>query len=214
MHQTRNITAFVINAQDDIHAYHSGTTPLVGTQLNGWTFDGGGEGTPHTIDSIAQNGSDITATTATSHTLTTGAIVSITNTGDVNYDKIHVVTAVGSATTFDVTAAFGSTATGTLDEAATLIAGAGAAGSYTVTWWCSASAASANNTFDLSVYKEAELVVGTEMRRKFSSTDFGVTSGGGGMTIADGDHISLTVANVGASGNIVRRNVTLLLEKN
>jgi hypothetical protein len=219
MHQTRNTTPFVINANDDVHAYHSdgggggSAIGLTGSQLNNWTFNVGGDGTPHAITSIVQNGSDITVTTGTSHTMVAGAIASITNTGDGNYDKIHVVNAV-TATTFDVTATFGSTATGTLDEAATLIAGTGAAGSYTVTWWCSASAVGANHTFDLYVYKEAALVAGTEMRRKFSSTDFGVTSGGGRVTITDGDHISMALSNVGASGNIVRRNVTLLLEKN
>lgn len=214
MHQTRNTTAFVINASDDIHSYHSGTTPLTGSHLNNWTFDAGGDGTPHAITAIVDyDGTWIEVTTGTSHLLAAGDIVSQTNLTDVAYEGIFVVQAVPDATTYRVIATYTATDTGMMDQAATLIAGTGAAGEYTVTWWCSASSVGANHIFDVSIYNGAALIDGTEFRRKFSGNDFGSLSGGGRVTIADGDRISMAIANVGASGNIIRRNLTLLIEK-
>ncbi len=215
MHQTRNTTAFVINAADDVHVYHSGVTPIIGSELNNWTFDAGGEGTPHAITAIADyDGTWIEVTTGTPHGLAPGDIVSQSNLANVAYEGVFFVQAVPDTTHYRVIATFTASDTGTMDQAATLIAGAGAGGSYTVIWWCSASAESANHIFDVSVYKGATLIPGTEMRRKFSSTDFGVTSGGGRVTIVEGDRISFALANVGASGNIIRRNLTLLVERN
>jgi hypothetical protein len=64
-----------------------------------------------TVSSIAQNGTDITVTTATAHNLLVGDEVELD--GDTGYDGTYDVTAVGSTTTFDVTATFVATGTGT-----------------------------------------------------------------------------------------------------
>ena len=62
-----------------------------------------------TITSIAQNSTDITVTAI--HTLTVGESVELS--GDTGYDGTYVVTAISTTVSFDVTATFVTTGTGT-----------------------------------------------------------------------------------------------------
>ncbi len=62
-----------------------------------------------TIASIAQNGTDITVTGT--HALAVGDMVELT--GDTGYDGTYDVTAISTTATFDVTATFVATGTGT-----------------------------------------------------------------------------------------------------
>ncbi len=62
-----------------------------------------------TIASITQNGTDITITGT--HALTVGDLVELT--GDTGYDGSYEVTAISTTATFDVTATFVATGTGT-----------------------------------------------------------------------------------------------------
>jgi hypothetical protein len=64
-----------------------------------------------TVSSIAQNLTDITITTSSAHSLVVGDMVELD--GDTGYDGEYDVTAVGATTTFDVTATYVATGTGT-----------------------------------------------------------------------------------------------------
>lgn len=211
MFDTNNADAYVINGQTDDHMYH--TNGMVAGELAGWTFDAGGAGTSIAIASIGNGGGGkIDVTTSTNHGLATNDIVSITNTGDSNYDTTFIVTAIGSDTVFEVTATFGSTATGTMDQAAVLIAGGDAAGDYLVTWHASGTSATNNETFDFAIHVGATHQASTNTRRKFGTAgDVGSFSGVSIIKVANADRISFMISNIDSAANITLRNFTLVL---
>lgn len=212
MHDEDNTDAFVVNdAGADFHSYH--TNGLVAGDIADWTFDAGGAGTSHAIDSIADGGGgEIAVTTGTAHGLAIGDIISQTNLSDAAYVGIFVVNTITSSTIYEVTATFTATGTGTMDQAATLKCGTGAAGAYNITWYCSATSATNNETFDFRLQKEASIVTGSKVRRKFgTATDFGSFSGGAIIDVADGDQISLALSNEDSAGDVTLRNFTLIV---
>ena len=64
-----------------------------------------------TVSSIVQNGTDITITPSAAHTFVEGDEVELS--GDTGYDGTYDITTVTGTTTFDVTATFVATGTGT-----------------------------------------------------------------------------------------------------
>ena len=207
-----NTDSYVITAQTNLHAYHS--NDLAGGHLSGWTFDGGGFGISHLITAIADyDGTWIEVTTGDAHGLAPGDIVSQVNLADVAYEGVFIVQAVPDTTHYRVIATYTATDTGTMDQAATLIAGTGAAGEYHLTWVTSTTAAN-NETFDFFVYVEATMEPGTPVRRKIGTgTDWGALPGTAIITIADGDHVSLILSNTGSAGNVTHRNFTFVLNR-
>ncbi len=210
-----NGDAYVINdAGGDEQVYH--TNGLAAGDLEGWTFDAGGAGTSFPIASIADgvaSGIDIEVTTTGSHLLADGDIVSQSNLANGAYVGVFVVKDIISATQYEVAAVFTATGTGTMDQAATLIAGAGSAGQYLVSWSASATSASTNDIFDFSVHVEALHITSTNTRRKFGiAGDVGAMSGVSIITIAVGDHVSFDLENVTpAVDDITVRNFALVL---
>ena len=214
MHDEDNTDAFVINdAGADFHSYH--TNGLASGDLAGWTFDIGGGGTSFPIASIADaGGGDITVTTTGTHGLAIGDIISQTNLADVAYVGVFDVLTVPTTTTYTVTAAFTATGTGTMDQASVLIVNPGSAGTYFLSYWISSTSATNNETFDFQLYKDASAITGTKIRRKFgTAADFGSKSGGGLVTVANNDKISLALSNEDSAGNITIRNFTLVLTR-
>ena len=213
MSDEANTDAYTVNAQINAHAYH--TNGLAGFHLSNWTFDAGGEGAPHAITAIADyDGTWIEVTTGDAHGLEVGDIVSQVNLADVAYEGVFVVQAVPDTTHYRVIATYTATDTGTMDQAATLIAGTGAAGEYLVTWSASATTATNNETFDYSICIGATPAAGTQVRRKFgTAADYGSMSGTAILTIADGDPVSFILHNDDSSGNTTIRNLTLVLDR-
>ena len=215
MHDEDNTDAFVINdAGADFHSYH--TNGIAAGDLADWTFDIGGGGTSFPIASIADgaaSGVDIAVTTTGDHLLAVGDIISQTNLAVAAYVGIFIVKAIISTTVYEVAAVFDVTATGTMDQASTLIAGVGSSGVYYLSYWISAILPVGNNeTFDFQLDKNATLIVGTKVRRKFGTAgDFGSMSGGGVVSVADGDKISLALSNEDSAADITIRNFTLVL---
>ncbi len=207
-----NTDSYVVNAQTDLHAYHS--DGLAGGHLSGWAYDGGGVGISHAITAIVDyDGTWIEVTTGDAHGLAPGDIISQTNLADAAYGGIFVVQAVPDTTHYRVIAAFTATGTGTMDQAATLIAGTGAAGEYHMTW-VATTTASNNETFDFFVYVQAEMEPGTPVRRKIGTgTDWGALPGTAIITIADGDHVSFILSNTGSAGDVLHRNFTFVLNR-
>ena len=213
IHDEDNTDAFVVNAEDDFHSYH--TNGLAQGDLADWAFDAGGAGTSHAIASIADgtpSGTDIAVTTSTSHGLAVGDIISQTNLTSAVYTGIFEVKDITSVTIYEVAAVYTATDTGTMDQAATLEADAIAAGVYSFAYYISATPVGANETFDIQLYKEATAVVGSKVRRKFGGGgDFGSMAGGGIVSVADGDKISFALSNEDSAANLTFRNLTIVL---
>lgn len=215
MFDTNNTNAYVINdGGSDQQAYH--TNGIVAGDLAGWTFDAGGAGTSFPIASIADgtpNGTDIAVTTTGTHGLAVGDIVSQSNLANSAYTGFFVVKDINSTTIYEVAAVFTATGTGTMDQAATLIADVGSAGQYLVAYSASGTAATNNDVFDFAVHVEATHQSSTNEQRKFAvGADIGAWSNVSIITIADGDHVSFMVNNDNASsGDITIRDFTLVL---
>ena len=205
-----NTDAFVVNAITELHAYHSNGLADLHSE-GGWTVDVGGAGTSVAIASIADGGGgEIAVTTGAAHGLATGDIISQTNLTDAAYVGLFVVNTITSSTIYEVTAVYTATDTGTVDQAAVLIAGADNAGTYVISWHSSGTSATNNETFDFELCKNATLIIGTKSRRKFGTGgDFGTFSGGSIVEIAAGDKISFALQNNDSAGNITIRNLTM-----
>jgi hypothetical protein len=214
MTDSTNTDAFVVNDTAMPHCYH--TNGLAAGDLASWTFDAGGAGTSVAITAAATagGGTSTNFTTGAAHNLAVGDVVSVSNssTADPNYDKVHVVSAVADGTHFEVVTTFGATCTATMDQAATLTAGADAAGVYYVTWNASATSAVNNEIFDFVTYIGATAQTKTETRRKFGTAgDYGSLGGGALLTIAAADKVSWTVQNNDSAGNITVRDLNVVL---
>lgn len=214
IHDEDNTDAFIINdAGGDFHSYHTNGLHL--GDLVDWTFDAGGAGTSFPIASIADgaaSGVDIAVTTTGSHGLAVGDIISQTNLANVTYVGVFKVKAIISDTIYEVAAVFTATGTGTMDQAATLEADAVAAGVYNFAWYASGTTATNNETIDFQLYKDATPIEGSKVRRKFGTAgDFGSMSGGGIVTVVNGDKISFALSNEDSAGNVTLRNLTIVL---
>ena len=207
-----NAAAYVINAQTDIHAYHTATIADGGS--SGWTFDIGGAGVPVAIASIADGaatGVDIEVTTTGNHGLEVGDIVSQTNLTSAVYTGIFVVKAKISNTQYEVAAVYTATDTGTMDQAATLTCDVGSGGNYILEWAASASAATSSDIFDFTTFKNATVLPGSTTRRKFGTGgDIGSMSGiSPPFAAVAGDKISFMMVNTSSAGNMTNRNLVV-----
>ncbi|KKL96241.1 hypothetical protein LCGC14_1846440 [marine sediment metagenome] len=213
MFDTENSDAFVINAVNEDHMYH--TNGLAAGALAGWTFDIGGSGTPKAIMAIvdgADSGVDIAVSTNPAHDLAVGDIISQTNLTNAAYVGTFVVKAVISANIYEVAAVFTATGTGTMDQAATLICTAGSQGVYKINWNASATAASNNDIFVFAIHVEAIRVPSTNIERKFGiAADIGAMSGSSIITVGSGEHVSFMVLNTVGSGNITLKDLNVNL---
>ena len=214
MYDEANGTAYTINAQTDVHLYH--ILGMADGGSLGWTFDNGGAGVPIAIASIADgadSGVDIAVTTTGNHGLTAGDVISQTNLASAVYTGVFMVKAIINNTIYEVEAVYTATDTGMMDAAATLTADAGSAGTYAMSWSCSATSASSSEVFDWNIYLNAAAIIGSSVRRKFGT-------GGdiGSMSVATppfdvvaGDKLSLAFANNDSAGNLTIRNTVLTL---
>lgn len=216
MFDTNNTDAFVItDGGSDRQLYH--TNGLAAGDLRGWTFDAGGAGTSFPVASVADSpgssGSQAQITTTGSHLLAVGDIVSLSNMSAGTNVGAFVVVGPVAATTFEITSSDSTNATGTMDQAATLIAGTGAAGQYLVAFSASGTAAANNDIFDFAVHVEAAHQDSTNEQRAFAvGADIGAWSNVSIITILAGDHVSFMINNdASSSGDITLRDFTLVL---
>ena len=213
MYDEDNTDAFVVNDTALAHVYH--TNGIASANLNGWTFDAGGAGTSIAVSSVADaGGGEITVTTGAAHGLAANDIISLTNMSDATYDGVYVVESIGDSTHFNVTVAYNADSTGTVDQAATLTASTGSAGTYLVNWTASATSAVNNETFDFCLYNNATIVTGSKIRRKFGTGgDFGAMAGAVILSISDADKLSFSLTNNDTAGNVTVRDLTVTLSR-
>ncbi len=216
MHDEDNGDAFIVtDAGTEFQSYH--TNGLTSGDLAGWTFDAGGAGTSFPIASIADSpasgGVQAQITTTGSHLLAAGDIVSLSNMSAGTNAGIHIVLAPVAATTFEITSTNSTTATGTMDQAATLIAGTGVSGTYQFGYHFAGTPVGANETFDFVLYNNATTVLGSKARIQFGAgAKFAAFSWGGLFDVTDGDKISFAFSNEDSAANITIRdfNITLV----
>lgn len=211
MFDTDNADPFGINAVNSDHMYHS--NGIQAGELLDWTFDPGGAGTPIAIASIADGGGgEISVTTSVAHGLVVDGIISITNTGVVAYDDTFKVNSITSPTVFKVTAVFSITATGVVDQAATLKCGVGSAGRYVITWSASVSPGSNNDSFDFAIHRNEAHQGRTNTRSKFgNSGDHRAIAGAAILTLVAGDKLSWMARNVSGAGDLTVRNFSMVV---
>ncbi len=209
-----NTDAFVVNAQNDHHMYHSNGI-VAGDLGGGWTFDAGGAGTSHSITSIADgaaSGVDIAVTTGDNHLLAVDDIVSQTNLTSAVYTGHFKVKAIISDTVYEVAAVFTATDTGTMDQAAVLICPTGGTGTYLCTWGCDGSPATNNDVFDFALHQDATHQDKSNGRNKFGTAgDVDAISRTCLLDIAAGERVSWMVRNTSGSGNITIRHLNVVL---
>ena len=211
-----NDDSFLIVSQDEFHCYH--TNGLVAGDLINWTFDAGGAGTSFPVASIANSpasgGSAAEITTTGSHLVVAGDIVSLTNMSAGTNAGIHIVIDPVTATTFEITTANSTTATGTMNQAAGIICGTGAQGAYLATWSISGSSDTNNETFDFKLLNRATDITGTKARDKFGTAgDYDSSTVTKIITVAAGDLISWALLNQDTAGDFTARHLTLTLSR-
>lgn len=214
MTDNENTNAFTVVEQTSEHAYHSNGL-VAGDLGGGWTFDAGGAGSSHAIDSIADgaaSGVDIAVTTGDAHNLAIGDIVSQSNLTSAVYTGHFKVKAIISSTIYEVAAVFTSTDTGTMDQAAVLICPTGGTGTYYCTWSCDATTATNNEVFDFALHLDEVHQAKSNARRKFGTAgDIGSVSKVCLLDITAGDKISFMVKNIDSAGNLTIRNLNVVL---
>ena len=214
MTDNENTDAYVVTEQDNEQAYHSNAL-VAGDLGGGWTFDAGGAGTSHAIDSIADgvaSGVDIEVTTSDNHLLAVGDIVSHSNLTSAVYTGHFKVKAIISDTEYEVAAVFTSTDTGTMDQAAVLICPTGGTGTYHCAWSCDVEAATNNHIFDFALHLDETHQPKSNARRKFATGgDIGSISKVCLLDITAGERVSFMVKNTSGSGNLTIRNLNVVL---
>ena len=200
-HDEDNGTEFVVTQTLGLQGYHNAGT--VAGDLAGWTFDAGGAGTSFPIASIADDGGgNILVTTTGTHGIAVGNMITQSNLTDTNYEGVFKVLTVPSTTTYTVTATWGSTDTGTMDEPAQLAVNPIAVGVYSVDYSLSGDTATNNEQFDFELYCDSTKITGTKRTNKFGiSADINTMGGCGIFAIPLDGRIALVLENQESAGN-------------
>ena len=132
---------------DQVNTYHPmWTSGVVAGTLDGWTFLAGLDGTFTSVTN--PGGGQVTFNTPAPHGMVAGQIVAITGASVAGYQPpnptIFVIQST-TATSFNVIATFTATATGFCTRGSCLIAGASAAGRYTINWSVTAKTTTGSN---------------------------------------------------------------------
>ncbi len=205
---------FDVWASAEDHSFHS--DDMAAGDLNGWTFQAGGaangEAFAITVVAAGSVGGDIVVTTSAAHGFSVGNVITQVNLSDSAYVDVFIVNKIISSTKYEVTAAFTATGTGQVHKADALICGQDAAGIYLLNWSASASGAGANTVFDFDLHHNADILLGTRVRRKFGSAgDVGAVCGTSILRVEKGEYISFLILNVSNATNISFVNFNLNL---
>jgi hypothetical protein len=168
------------------------------------------EGGLATIDSIAQNGSDITITTAAEHGFDVGDPVSFV--GSTGYDGQYMITAVADVTHFDVTAAFDS------DGSGFAIVGDNVEvpvdGTYIFTGFFSGAVVTSGATFEFDAIIDDVLVNKGRPSRKFANAgDVGNMSGTFFIDLTAGQKLSFVARNISNTNNFTSEGTNINIHR-
>jgi len=208
-----NTTEYVIHAANQEHGFHS--SGVAAGDLAGWTFNAGSNGTSIAIASIANaSGGDITVTTGAVHGLTVGDIVSQTGLSDSNYLGFFSVKTVPTTTTYTVTATWGATGTGFVDEPSHIHVQDIAIGTYLIMWTASLSVVGTAITLDFFLHDGTSIIAGSKGRHKIASaSNFKMIGGQALRKVVKEDRIFFAFSNTTNSTNVMIRDFSLITVK-
>lgn len=155
-------------------------------------------GTSAAFTAVADGGSGEITVTSAGHSLLAGEYISIT--GSNTYDDIYVIESV-TTNTFNVTATFVATSTGTFSRGTRLKNFE--RGFYEFNWSFSADSAGNNLNYQFTVFDNAVEITETRRETKFASAgDVDTVAGGGQFFVEKDSHIWFAVKNVSNATDI------------
>ncbi len=205
-----------LNANGNPSTIETANTPIALRQftigsLQNFTFDAGSTGAITIYANYAGTVAGTVKVTSNGHGLTTDDFISIR--GSANYKGIFQITTIAGGNEFYFTHSWdGDDGASDWDEPSHLIAGAAAAGEYTVEWDMSSAAGSGGDTFIFCVYNNTTAHLSSKVQRKFANNDVGAYGGCGIILLAAGDWIFLTASNDG-TGTITNSYGALILSR-
>lgn len=214
-----NSTAQVINAADELHGMVTDGM-AADAMLRGFSFQAGETGAIDTIvDASGVGGAagDIRCTTNSPHAMSIGDVVVNNDLANPNYVGVFVVTDVPDNTHYDITTSFSFTGFGSFQRPDALTASEGTRGPMMVVVCKSGGGVANGETFDWFLGHQTAIVQASyagEQRRKFGmGGDVGPISLCARRQVGPGDIFFLLMNNIGASGNVVQRNVELHIHR-
>lgn len=213
IHDADNTSVYTIHAANEIHAYHG--AGVSAGDITGWSFNAGSAGTSIAISSIADNGSGtILVTTSAAHGLTVNDVICHTALSDSNYVGFFTALTVPTTTTYTVTATWGATDTGFVDEPAHIHVEDIAIGAYMITWTASLSVAGNTITLDFHLHDGTNIIVGSKGRHRIANaTAFKMIGGQAIRKVVSGDRIFFAFSNTTNSSNLTIRDFSLIAVK-
>lgn len=208
MYQLENGVATTISVADVFHPIRNFVTGAV----SGWTFIAGGAGT--ITDTETSGG--LLRCTDPAHGLSTGDCITLVGMGTAAHNGHTLVTIDGDgAFICDNISWAADNDTGSWIQGAALIAGASAAGMYSLAWTASISPAVNNHIYTGTALKNCTLCCKSRSRIKSGGAGEFTSMCGSGFVenVVAGDIISLSVKNVGADGNLTVRHADFKLVK-
>ena len=188
---------------------HAAQSVFSANGVNDWTFAAGQSGM---ITAFADADGGNVEVTSLTHGLTDGDTVTIV--GTTNYNGIFLVQN-GGASTFEITDTWViDDATGSFYEGDYLVPDSGQAGTYLVHWAHSGKPMTSGATFTVGVYCDATEQTSLTMTRTYQdATDDGVMASLGHVTVAEGDHVWVGVANTTGTESFTSNRWTFSLSR-
>lgn len=213
IHDEDNTTAFTINAQNDHHAYHSAGVTF--GDLAGWTFNEGSNGTSFAIVGISNgSGGSIDVEVDAAHGLAIGDIICQTGLSDSNYVGFFKVLTISSSVSYTITATWGATGTGFMNEPSYIQVQDIAIGTYMITWTSSLSVVGTTITLDFFLHDGISTIVGSKGRHRIASSSAFKSVGGQAIRkVVSGDRIFFALSNTTNASNVIIRNFSLIAIK-
>lgn len=205
-----------IDTVNKYHAVHEVTlSDITQGSLHNWSFNKG-RNVDANIISEANNSGKLQIVTSSTHSLTTGDIVVITNANNTAHNKATKVT-VNDTTTFtcdniDYVANAG-TSNANVDEPAYLKALSTSDGKYSVSFSMSGSANTANKTFKFEVVKNESGQDNIVVEKNFPATEINTASSSGIVDIVEGDRLWMAAMNLTDTVDFTIKHFNLNLHK-
>ena len=207
MYDYENAVAVAI---DETNVYHAISTIDTAGLCKGWTFKAGSTGPIASFATYAAGAA--TLITDVGHGLLDGEIITIAN--STNYNGAHVVTRI-DADTFTIPVAYVLEAGGpNWIRGSSLLANAGSAGVYRITWGATVTGAGANENMKVEpVLNTTDLDNMATSRKLGGAGDRGAMGGSGLVTIADGDYLWFQTRNESSVADLTFRHFNASITK-
>jgi hypothetical protein len=194
--------------------YHALVLATTGTNVSGFTHLAG---QANAIASVAENSAGVSmkVTTTGAHNLTAGQPITQTGfTTKTAYRGKKIVQSCPSATEYIVLGTYTGTDTGFMKRGFSLQCNTGSAGVYQISFSVSAEAANGATTFKFEANQNITDLDNIVSEKDFKTTGKSETlSSGGIVTLADGDYIWLSVANLTDATDLSFRHCNLVITK-